>query len=125
MQNAKRESGLMLMDAVTAMAILGVLLGVVAVALSQQRHAALNLQTHRRMERLAEGVLTDLQRGAAPKVVAWDTDDQPTYAIERLPDPGPCDGWVWIEVAVQQDRYHTTVTGPVPVSSLDQYGIEP
>ncbi len=125
MRQVKRESGLMIIDAVVAMTILGVLLGVLAVAISQQRKAARELQTQRKLERLAEGVLTDLQLGASPRITAWETEVQPTSSIDRLPDPGPSDGWAWIEVTAEHERRRATVTGPAPVASLDLYGDMP
>ena len=118
MNASRRDSGLMLIDTITGMVILGMLLGVMASAMSQQRHAATTLETQRRLDRLAEGVLTDLQQGKAPTAPAWGTEIEPTYAINELPDPGPCDGWMWIEVTARHEARQTSVIGAAPKASL-------
>jgi type II secretory pathway pseudopilin PulG len=119
MKHHSRDKGLMLLDAITGMAILGILLGVLAGAVSQHRHAATVLQSQRRLDRLAEGVLTDLQQGVPPLAEAWDTEVQPTYAINELAgEPGPCNGWRWVEVTADYDKLVSSVIGAVPEQSL-------
>lgn len=120
-----RDKGLMLLDAVGGIAIVGLLLGLLTVALNQQRHAADILHTQRRLDRLAEGVLTDLQRGKPPFVPIWDEEVQPGFTIKRLPDSGPRDGWTWVEVAATHDRLEATRVGAVPESILTDTGATP
>lgn len=125
MNTNRRDSGLMLMDAITGMVILGMLLGVMATAMSQQRYAATTLETQRRLDRLAEGVLTDLQQGMAPAVQAWETEIEPNYAITALPDPGPCDGWTWVQVTASHESRQASVIGAAPKESLQINGGTP
>lgn len=118
----RRDQGLMLLDAMVGMLIVGMLLGVLAVALAQQQRGAGLLQTQRRLDRLAEGVLTDLQTGRPPTSPTWDTEVEPTFSIDVLPDPGPRDGWKWAEVTAQHEQRKASVVGAVPEASLTRSG---
>ena len=125
MNASRRNSGLMLLDTITGMVILGMLLGVMATAMSQQRHAATTLETQLRLDRLAEGVLTDLQQGKAPTTPAWGTEIDPTYTITELSAPGPCDGWTWVQVTARHEARQTSVIGASPKASLSKNGGTP
>ena len=125
MKLSRRHSGLMLLDAITGMVIIGMLLGVVATAMSQQRHAASFLDTQRRLERLAEYVLTDLQQDKTPEIQTWGTQIEPTYTIRELPDPGPCAGWSWIEVTASHETHQASVIGIAPKQPLQNNGGTP
>lgn len=125
MKHSRRDSGLMLLDAITGMAILGMLLAVMASAMSHHRLAANTLETQRRLDRLAEGVLTDLQQGKVPVVLPWETEIEPSYTLTELPDPGPCDGWIWAEVVATHEKREASIIGAVPEQSLALTGGTP
>ena len=118
MSNYRRYSGLLLMDAIVALSILGVLLGVLASAMAHHRHALSRMETQRRLNRLAESVLTDLQQGVEPDVSSWEQETEPTYTIEKLDSPGPCEQWVWIEINAQFEKQQSSLTGAVPLQAL-------
>ncbi len=121
----RNDRGLILLDALVGMLIVGLLLGVLAVSLSHQRNAATLMETQRRLDRLAEDVLTDLQAGRRPAAPTWDTEVDPTFSIVALPDAAPGDGWQWAEVTARHERRKASVVGAVPVSSLTPFGGTP
>ncbi len=126
MHISRRNSGLMLMDAMVGMTILGMLLGVLAVAISQQQHASSKQHSQRRLDRLAEGVLTDLQQGKAPTAAAWEVESEPTYAVSASADNlGPCEGWAWVTVTAHYERQVSSIVGAVPTHSLVLIGGTP
>lgn len=115
----------MLMDVMVGMLIVGMLLGVLALAVAQQHRGAGRLQTQRRLDRLAENVLTELQSGRTPTAPTWDTEVNPTFSVVALPDPGPRDGWLWVQVTAQHERREASVVGAVPEASLTRAGGTP
>lgn len=120
-----REHGVLLLDALGGIAIVALLLTLLTVALKQQHGAAATMQTQRRLDRLAEGVLTDLQQGKAPVPPAWDTEVEPSLDIRVLPNPGPSEGWRWVEVTAKHERLEATLVGAAPEATLSERGPTP
>lgn len=109
---------MMLLDAVVGMTILGLLLGALATSVVRHNAALHSLQTQRRLDRLAESVLSDLQQGNTPTIEPWDQQTQPSYTIDRLDTPAPRPGWAWVRVTAEYEHKSAELVGAAPQVAL-------
>jgi hypothetical protein len=55
----------------------------------------------------------------------WDTEVEPSFDVRVLSDPGPSEGWQWVEVTAKHERLEATLVGAAPESSLNERGLTP
>jgi hypothetical protein len=122
---SQRDRGIFLMDAVVGLAIIGALATTVTVSINYQRKNAQTLEHHRRLDRLAQGVLTDLRAGRTPGEPYTDGLFDPDYQVTRLDDTPPGPGWVWVRVTAENGDMETDLVGIVPEGSLSIIEVSP
>jgi len=112
----KRRSGFLLADAVVGLALLGIIAGMLAVALNRQQLALRRLADSRAACRLAENTLANLRSGRAAPHPAADTD---TVRWRRIDLPRPPAGMVWVQVDATVNGRQNSLIGLVPSSSVE------
>lgn len=110
MKNRSRQRGILIADVVTAICMLGILLGVLSVTVNQQNRAAAKLNDSRHATRLAEQALAHLQMGRALQPAAEGIAVNVTYhdPVKELA------GNTWATVVVQVNDRTASLTGIVP-----------
>jgi type II secretory pathway pseudopilin PulG len=112
MRAIRRRRGWVFIDAITALAIVLIMLAVLATAVSRQRRGAERLAETRAAVRMAEDTLTALQSSvpppAAPQGVTVTV--HPTEVQPALPAPA---GSEWVEVTIAMNGRSTTLSGIV------------
>ncbi len=112
-----RATGFLMADAVMALTILALLMGVLLMAAGRQRHASLRLKDQRAATALAERGLSRLRMGL-------EAGEAPAVRVERLTGGEAPAGQAWVKVtAVAQGRW-ASVAGLVPAGAVKGVGHE-
>ena len=109
-----RHNGFVLADLVAALAILGVVLVALSVAVTGRARAADSLATSRAVSSAAEDAMTRLQLGQTPT-----PPESVRLSVKRLEAPAAGDK-VWVEVTASRDRQTASLVGMVPAGMGEQ-----
>jgi type II secretory pathway pseudopilin PulG len=104
-----QRRGLVLLDALGALLIIGVLATVMAVAVSQQARGLRSVEQGRQALTIAQRALADLQTGARPQ----EGDEQTRIQVSVLDAEAP-EGRIWVRVVVTHGSSTSELTGVVP-----------
>ncbi len=108
----RRRRGIFVMDAIVGLAIIAAVATAIAVALTQYRKAEQRLSDTRAAVRLCECVMAELSGGSVP--VGNGRATWKRLSTEQAPP-----GYAWIEVVAIHGDGRASVTGLVPVSSVE------
>jgi type II secretory pathway component PulJ len=102
-----RHRGFMIFDAILALGICGVMLGVIAAGVSSQQKASRRLADYRAATRLAEQTLTRMQQGLAPAAIT--PEDQLT--VENAEQSQSPDHFKWVRVTASHNGRSVQLLG--------------
>jgi type II secretory pathway pseudopilin PulG len=105
-----RRRGWVAADAITALAIVLILLGVLTTAVTRQQRGANRLAETRAAVRLAEDTLTAMQSGAKPPATpdGMKVTVRPAEAKSELAAPP---AFVWVDITITHRGRDTTLSG--------------